>query len=695
MAHRLFLKFIFTILCFLVFENNIFSQENVGKVDSLEAVLAKAADPKSKTEILTQLGKIYQFSNPPKAGTYWREQIRIASEHDLQLEKGKGYFMLAQSLWFLGKMDSTVFYIEKAENIGKKHAADGFKILEAKVSSLLGVLELQKGFPKQGLPFFEKAENILLALKSPEKNSVLSSLYTNRGIGLNKLNRNNEALESYKKAKKYAIEAKDKRLEATASSNIGALYIVLKDYEKALKIIREAIEIKESIGFDLGTIPDMDQIAIIYHQTDAPEAEEHLEKFYQKTLLSENGIYIAAALKRMGLYYIKEKDWDKAEASFLKLFEFESKYRFTELDKNNFRAWLSGIYNQKKEYRKALKYSEAAVASYDKEKIEQVSYIIPALTNLAQAQFETGNQRKAWNNQVKMVNMLRDSFENTQQTALADAIAQFEIKENRLALEKAETEKQLEVQKAAAARNTYLSLLGGAGLLLLLGFFYNRQIRKANQTIALQKTELESSLNEKEVLLKEVHHRVKNNLQVISGLLSKQARKSDDEEVKKMIREGRDRVYSMALVHQNLYQAENLSAINIKNYLEELTRNIAASQANENIEVELKVDDSKLDIDVAIPVGLILNELISNAFKYAFPNQIGGKINIDFYKKAESFFLRVSDNGIGLPEGFDFTQSKSLGLNLVKGLVRQLDGVFVFDNKQKGVAFEVNFDPAN
>ncbi|MGH1434720.1 MAG: sensor histidine kinase [Lewinella sp.] len=145
-------------------------------------------------------------------------------------------------------------------------------------------------------------------------------------------------------------------------------------------------------------------------------------------------------------------------------------------------------------------------------------------------------------------------------------------------------------------------------------------IREKNQQI-------EQSLAEKEVLLREIHHRVKNNLQIISGLLDKQARKSSDEAVRQLVREGQERIQSMALIHQNLYESEALSGIDIKAYLQELSKNIQKSQ-HENTDcyqLELNVAHETLEIDTAIPVGLILNELLTNCYKYAFRGKRRGK----------------------------------------------------------------------
>jgi two-component sensor histidine kinase len=254
---------------------------------------------------------------------------------------------------------------------------------------------------------------------------------------------------------------------------------------------------------------------------------------------------------------------------------------------------------------------------------------------------------------------------------------------------------QSQIKSAEADSRLQLQLRNAAILALLLfagiAFVVYQRIKKDNKTISEQKTLLENSLSEKETLLKEIHHRVKNNLQIISGLLEKQATIAADDITKRLLREGQDRVFSMALVHQNLYQSENLNAIEIKSYLEMLTKHVSQTHSDRDkvIEVNMNVDDSKVNIDTAIPLGLILNELITNAYKYAFEGRKTGIITIGFHQNQKDLHFSVQDNGVGLPLDFDVRRTQSLGMNLVRGLVRQLDGKLDFRSNTEGVVFEV------
>jgi PAS domain S-box-containing protein len=189
--------------------------------------------------------------------------------------------------------------------------------------------------------------------------------------------------------------------------------------------------------------------------------------------------------------------------------------------------------------------------------------------------------------------------------------------------------------------------------------------------------ELEASLKEKVVLLKEVHHRVKNNLQVIYSLLSLQSGYVKDPQSLDMFKECRDRVKSMALIHEILYKSKDLAKVDFGDYVRTLIGNLTRSYQVQTGQVDIQVDvaQMRLDLDVAIPCGLMINELVSNALKYAFPNGRKGVIEIVLQQPEEGIYnLRIRDNGIGFPETVDFRKTDTLGLQLVNTLSEQLDG---------------------
>ncbi|WP_128694698.1 PAS domain S-box protein [Methanoculleus taiwanensis] len=206
--------------------------------------------------------------------------------------------------------------------------------------------------------------------------------------------------------------------------------------------------------------------------------------------------------------------------------------------------------------------------------------------------------------------------------------------------------------------------------------------------------QLERSLHEKDVLLKEVHHRVKNNMQVISSLMSLQAYAIGDGEMAGIFRESEMRVKSMALVHETLYQSDDFAHIRAADYVQTLVGELVASYAvNAEIDLHVEIDDMPLELEAAIPCGLIINELVSNALKYAFSGREKGTLGVEMHRAADArISLCVRDDGIGLPEGLDpfVPRSESLGLELVNILSRQLGGTLTCE-RNAGTSFEITF----
>jgi PAS domain S-box-containing protein len=194
--------------------------------------------------------------------------------------------------------------------------------------------------------------------------------------------------------------------------------------------------------------------------------------------------------------------------------------------------------------------------------------------------------------------------------------------------------------------------------------------------------QIRASLKEKEVLLKEIHHRVKNNLQIVSSLLYLQSRKTSDDQALCVLRESQARVRSMALIHEKLYQCDDLANIDLADYVRSLTTYLLNSYgaAYHRVNLRINVESTPLGLDRAIPCGLIINELVSNALKYAFPDGRHGEILVDLLRDGEGkLILVVKDDGVGLPENLDIADAPSLGLQLVGTLVKQLDGTIDVD----------------
>jgi two-component sensor histidine kinase len=202
-------------------------------------------------------------------------------------------------------------------------------------------------------------------------------------------------------------------------------------------------------------------------------------------------------------------------------------------------------------------------------------------------------------------------------------------------------------------------------------------------------------LDEKEVLLKEIHHRVKNNLQIVYSLFRLQLRQIDDPRAIEILTDSQSRISAMALVHKTLYQPKKQSSIYLKEYIQELAASIFESYGviPELITLKTSMDPISMDIDTVMPIGLIINELVANSIKYAFPKDQAGEIEIVLAKKKNGdYLIQVSDNGIGLPDNFDPRETSSLGLQLVINLTEnQLMGEIEVDGSHGGTRISITF----
>lgn len=238
-------------------------------------------------------------------------------------------------------------------------------------------------------------------------------------------------------------------------------------------------------------------------------------------------------------------------------------------------------------------------------------------------------------------------------------------------------------------RNLRWSLLAGAAVLLLSSiaiFVLYRKQKKKNAIIEKQSADLE-------VLMKEIHHRVKNNLQVVSSLLDLQSHTITDSQASAAVKEGKNRVQSMALIHQNLYSEGNIKGIMVKDYIGNLVQSLSDSYniTNDKVKVNINIDDLNLDVDTMIPLGLVLNELVSNSFKYAFKETNCGILDIVLEEKNEKLHLKVSDNGSGFPADMDVKTTKSFGLKMIRAFAQKLKASLdIYNNNGAVVEMQIS-----
>ncbi|SDM47149.1 Two-component sensor histidine kinase, contains HisKA and HATPase domains [Catalinimonas alkaloidigena] len=260
------------------------------------------------------------------------------------------------------------------------------------------------------------------------------------------------------------------------------------------------------------------------------------------------------------------------------------------------------------------------------------------------------------------------------------------------------------LQQAALTRN--VSFGGLALMLLIVGLLFNRyrlkqrshrQLQAQQEEIQQKNQSLEQLVGEKEWLLKEIHHRVKNNLQIVMSLLNSQSAYIDNAAALGAIRESQARMQAMALIHQKLYQTENVARIDMPLYIQDLVTYLRDSfDVAYRLHFRLDVVPVELDVAQAVPLGLILNEGITNALKYAFPGETGGTISLVLSQANGQFRLTIADDGVGLPAELEVAHSRSLGMSLMQGLSQQLNGQLQLDNRPgRGLTLLVSFPDEN
>ncbi|WP_420150104.1 sensor histidine kinase, partial [Spirosoma sp.] len=249
--------------------------------------------------------------------------------------------------------------------------------------------------------------------------------------------------------------------------------------------------------------------------------------------------------------------------------------------------------------------------------------------------------------------------------------------------------KEIALQKAQTTRNFIIA--GAVMLIILLGLVYNRfqlkqtshqQLVDRQKVIDHKNSTLQILLTEKEWLLKEIHHRVKNNLQIVMSLLNSQASYLSDKAALSAIQVSQHRVQAMALIHQNLYQSDNVNHIDMRQYIQEIVTYLRDFyDLPQPVTFSLAVQETHLTITEAIPVGLLINEAITNALKYAFPTERPGEIRVSFRSiESNKFELTIADNGIGLPLNPTTSHKPSLGMTLMHGFSMQLGGELTIKN---------------
>ena len=480
-------------------------------------------------------------------------------------------------------------------------------------------------------------------------------------------------------------KADDQRGVAKSYTKISDLLYYSDSYAEGAEYCKKAIAIQEKNGYE-------DDLPLSYrrlaeNQLFLGNLDESLEsmntaiKLYIK--IGEVGPPLLACYNGRGNIYKYMERYDEAIADYNRCYDGAEKIGFTRYLMPP-TANIGHVYILQGKYAEALPYNLRA--------IEIMKRI--------------GNSKNLWENYMHVSNIYsqlgdyknaleyHELYEQGHTEYLNTIIAR---KDSELQVKYETAQKDLEIldkeAKIAQQRKTQILYIGIAGLLavILFGMYFTlKNIRKKRKALSLLNSELDAKNKQNELLLKEIHHRVKNNLEMVKSLIALQSAKLEDGASKDAMLASQNRVQSMGIIHQKLYQGENLGSIEMKDYFMNLSEGILDTfNAEEKVKIECAMDNLNLDVDTAVPIGLIVNELLTNALKYAFPEGVQGQISISLIKENNDLLLKFSDNGIGKTEG-SIPKGTGFGTQLIQLLTHQLNGTISEDNKN-GTAVLFNF----
>ena len=705
--------------------------------DSLQLLLRQSpAQSVERARLLLELGEAYAgILERDTAIHYYRQALAISnalSENRLELNchVNLARTLLVQRL----RLDSVEVHLDQGLALTESIPDTDYE--KAVLLRVKGEFYRQKGDLETGYAFMEQSGEILEAglssgRLSPEDRTRYLTRYilvlNGQGNNLKAQGRCEEGIGVQDRIIELCEEINNTEQKAYAIFNKGSCYFILGNYPRALEHFLNSIRVTDDPvvrqRMEAGVLLGAGSVFAEMGQLDS--ARVYYKKALQLNISTQRARTRIGTLENLGALEMKAERYDSAvyyfeqsialartgdrqgmlassltQISAAHLYNGDRTTAFDYLKEADAltqqlgvpgdiaytKATLGEYYQQIGQPRQAITYAEEAYTLGTNQQLPDI--IRRATLTLSKAYEETGMPTKAltyFRQYVALKDQLRneDKVREITQLKLQNEFEQ-EQERQRLEQEKKDAVVAEQLQRQQLQRNT----LGG-GLLAMVAisgllFWGYRTKQRSNALLAEKNDIIERSLQEKEVLLREIHHRVKNNLQVISSLLSLQSRRVQDQSVQEAILEGRNRVRSMAMIHQDLYQTENLTTIDVGQYIDKLTRNLFASYniEPERIEMDTDIEPLQLDVDVLIPLGLILNELITNSLKYAFPQSRPGKIEVSLQKEAGQLKLQVTDNGVGMPEDFDPMRSTSMGYQLISSFVRKLKGVLELKHRE-------------
>ncbi len=601
-----------------------------GQTDSLIQKL-ETVSKKEKIQIYKELTLKYSNSETEKALQYALEGLELLED---KRSKNAGYFYFILGRLYNARADyeQALFYYTKTLEIAKGLQ---YELGVAKSHQNIGLVHIKKGDYHQALDHYLKAVTIYETQK--EENFLVGVIGNIGSLYSCRLKDDENGLLYYNKALKLSEKIGNAEHRASILVAVAEMYMRQKDFEKAKKILKESIEVAEKINVPQTVIVGLSNLSAIAEEENKLEealvyAKKSLKLRLDTGKVNENAseyLRLANIYEKLGEAKEAKLHYDKALSTALATNALPQLLKVYES--------LQDYYSREKEYKKGyqylLKYNTIKDSLFNEEKHKQLKEI--------QAKFDIESKEK----EVQLL-----------------------TRENQI--------KALENKSHRIARFLLVIGLVALSVVSLTMLYAYRNKKKTNTILAEKNKKISQTLKDREILLKEVHHRVKNNLQIVSSLLRLQHKFGDHKSSEEILQEIQNKIQAMAIIHERLYKSSDLSFIDLQTYLDNLLNYFRTSYdlPKQNITISAAVDTINLDMDYLVPCGLIVNEIIANSIKYAFEKSPSGHISIEASKKEDTCLLTIKDTGIGFPEGFRMKDSTSLGMQLIQGLTKQIKG---------------------
>lgn len=528
---------------------------------------------------------------------------------------------------------------ENALNISKKQANS---LISIEIQIGIGKVYIKQGNLSGALTQFVNTLELSEKANNPK---FKAESWNQIGIIHWKEGKNIDALSSYKNSLKIMISINDSLGIAELYNNIGIIHKLEKDYTTAYSLyikslnIRRALNNKKGIGQSLFNIGSLKAEFGLF--------KESLD-YYKKSLLIKNELHDEygklSCYLNMGNTYMVLDNLQEAI--------------------NELQTGLNLAYN-------------IGAIDFQKSFYRELSLV-----------FEKKNDfEQAYNYHVKYM-AIKDTLINiSNNNKLAELRTKYNISEKQRNIESLTLEKKLTKEKynrEVYFRNSLMAIIFLILLVVTVILIKDNTLKKINKQLALQKSIVEQREKEKELLVREMHHRVKNNLQLTSSLLNLQARKLTDNEAIQSLKQARDRIHAISLIHQKLYSKDDISQINLNEFLPELSNAVLLSNNSQktSITIQYNIDDIFITLDIAISIGLIINEALINSVKYAFVNLEKGIIEISAKKEVDLINLSIKDNGLGIQNLENSEQFGGFGFQLLRSFTTKLAGKISIENNQ-------------